>query len=109
MDRQYCASVYCIDFDEGTILRMYNRKLNKWLQPGGHIADLQLEHPIDAAIREAYEETGVKVKVIGSSYDGKNYEPIALGHYKNKVGDMIDIQFLGIPLTKELNNFESTK
>ena len=29
MDRQYCASVYCIDFDEGTILLMYNRKLNK--------------------------------------------------------------------------------
>ena len=109
MNRQYCASSYCIDFDSAKILLMYNKKLNKWLQPGGHINDSELEHPINAAIREVYEETGIKIKVIGPSFDGVTIEPIAVSHYKNKVGDMIDIQYLSIPLTTTLNNFENNK
>jgi len=109
MNRQYCASCYCIDFNEAMVLLMYNKKLNKWLQPGGHIDNEKLELPYEAAIREVYEETGVKIKIIGPSYDGGNIEPIAVAHYKNKVGDMIDIQYLAIPLTKTLNNFENNK
>ena len=31
MERQYTASTYCIDFDNKTILLMYNKKLSKWL------------------------------------------------------------------------------
>lgn len=37
MERQYCASAYTIDFNNKKVLLMYNKKLNKWLQPGGHI------------------------------------------------------------------------
>lgn len=109
MNRQYCASCYCIDFNEGSVLLMYNKKLNKWLQPGGHINDEDLELPHEAAKREVYEETGIRIKIIGSSYDGINIEPIAVAHYTNKVGDMIDIQYLGIPLTKTIANFENNK
>lgn len=109
MNRQYCASVYCIDFEESCVLLMYNRKLNKWLQPGGHINDSGLELPYDAAIREVYEETGIRIKIIGPSFDNKNIEPISVCHYQNKVGDMIDIQYLAIPLNRELNNLENNK
>ena len=79
MERQYCASAFVIDFDNYSVLLMYNRKLNKWLQPGGHIEGLEL--PSETVIREVFEETGVKIKLIGHSYDGKIIEPIAVAHY----------------------------
>ena len=44
MKRQYCASVYIIDFEAETILLMYNKKLEKWLQPGGHIENMELPY-----------------------------------------------------------------
>lgn len=87
---------------------MYNKKLEKWLQPGGHIQDNELEHPMDTAIREVYEETGIKIKIIGQSYDGITIEPIAWPIIK-KVGDMIDIQYLSCPITKELKNNEDNE
>ena len=57
INRQYCASAYTIDFKNNEVLLMYNKKLNKWLQPGGHIEGL--ETPIETAIRETKEETGI--------------------------------------------------
>lgn len=86
---------------------MYNKKLNKWLQPGGHIE--KSETPIETAMREVLEETGIKVKIVGPSFDDKNIEPIAVTRYLNKVGDMIDIQYLSIPLTKKLKNTEGNE
>ena len=108
LERQYCASAYTIDFRNKTILLMYNKKLNKWLQPGGHIEGKEI--PEETAIRETFEETGVKVKIVGPTFnDGKKYQPIAIERYINKVGDMIDIQFLAIPETVELLNNENNR
>lgn len=104
LERQFCASSYTIDFEENKVLLVYNKKLEKWLQPGGHIEGV--ETPIEAAIRETYEETGIKIEIVGPTYDGEHYEPIACERYINKVGDMIDIQYLSIPLTKEINSLE---
>ena len=104
MVRQYTASTYCIDFENKTVLLMYNKKLKKWLQPGGHIEGL--EHPIETAIREALEETGINIKIIGPSFDGINIEPISVARYINKVGDMIDISYLSIPITKKIKSQE---
>ncbi len=104
MERQYCASTYIIDFNNAQTLLMYNKKLKKWLQPGGHI--IGLETPIEAYIRESKEETGIDIKVIGPSFFEGQYEPIATERYINKVGDMIDIQYLSIPLSKEINSSE---
>ena len=39
-------------------LLTHHRKLNRWLQPGGH-ADGH-PHPVDVALREVLEETGLK-------------------------------------------------
>lgn len=107
MERQYCASTFVIDFKAAETLLMYNKKLQKWLQPGGHI--IGLETPIEACIRETKEETGIDVKVIGPSFFEDAYQPIATERYINKVGDMIDIQYLSIPLNKEINSCENNQ
>ncbi len=109
MNRQYCASAFVIDFNTNEILLMYNKKIKKWLQPGGHIQDDNLELPSEAVIRETFEETGIHIQIIGPSYDGVNIEPIAVAHYQNEVGDMIDIQYLAIPLNRDLCNQEQNQ
>lgn len=95
LERQYCASAYTIDFENKKVLLMYNKKLNKWLQPGGHIEGKEL--PEETAIRETLEETGIRIKIIGPKLRDGKYEPIAVERYVNKVGDMIDIQFVAVP------------
>ncbi len=48
---------------DGRILLIHHRKLNKWLPIGGHI-ELD-EDPEMAALREAKEESGLDVELIG--------------------------------------------
>ena len=48
---------------EGKILLIHHRKLNKWLPLGGHI-ELD-EDPEIAALREAKEESGFDIELIG--------------------------------------------
>lgn len=107
LQRQYCASAYTIDFVNKKVLLMYNKKLDKWLQPGGHIEGKEL--PEETAIREVFEETGVKIKIIGPTFENGKFESIAVERYINKVGDMIDIQFLAIPENINLNNLENNE
>lgn len=47
---------------DGKALLVKHKKLGIWLNPGGHIDDGELPH--EAAEREFFEETGVKVKAI---------------------------------------------
>ncbi len=54
------ASAWIVDEANSHALLLHHGKLNKWLQPGGHVeedADI-----LSASIREAHEETGVDVK-----------------------------------------------
>ena len=46
----------------GVLLHLHKR-IGRWLQPGGHIDPG--ETPLDAALREAREETGVHVALLG--------------------------------------------
>lgn len=48
---------------DGKVLVVHHRKLNRWLPLGGHI-ELD-EDPEIAALREAEEESGLKVELIG--------------------------------------------
>ena len=48
---------------EGRILLIHHRKLDKWLPLGGHI-ELD-EDPEQAALREAREESGLEVELLG--------------------------------------------
>jgi len=49
--------------NDGRILLIHHRKLDKWLPLGGHI-ELD-EDPERAALREAREESGLEVELIG--------------------------------------------
>jgi len=44
------------------ILVIFHRKLNKWMVPGGHVEET--ENPMECAIREVKEETGIDIKPI---------------------------------------------
>jgi 8-oxo-dGTP pyrophosphatase MutT (NUDIX family) len=54
----FTASGFVLSPDGGSVLLVLHRKLNRWLQPGGHIdpADADL---FAAACREVAEETGL--------------------------------------------------
>ena len=43
--------------NDGKVILIYHPYIKQWFQPGGHIDDG--ESPIEAAIREVYEETGI--------------------------------------------------
>jgi 8-oxo-dGTP pyrophosphatase MutT (NUDIX family) len=58
----------CIVHENKVLLHMH-KKLHIWLVPGGHI-ELH-EDPNEAALREAEEETGLNIRLVGEarSYD----------------------------------------
>lgn len=47
--------------EEGKILLIFHPFIEKWLQPGGHVEPG--ETPIEAAMREVLEETGIPTKL----------------------------------------------
>jgi 8-oxo-dGTP pyrophosphatase MutT (NUDIX family) len=59
--RDFVATVYIIK--DNKVLLVFHKKLQKWLPPGGHISKNEL--PDEAAIREAKEETGLDIELIG--------------------------------------------
>jgi len=63
---QFTASGLVLTADR-KILLVEHAKLGVWLYPGGHV-ELD-ETPDEATCREILEETGLKVKIIGSTND----------------------------------------
>lgn len=59
-ERQFTASALVIK--ENKVLLIYHKKLQTWLQPGGHLDPN--ETPPEAAIRETFEETGLHIELI---------------------------------------------
>jgi len=53
----FTASCYIVD-DEGRLLLHHHRRLDRWLQMGGHVEGD--EAPFDAALREGEEESGLR-------------------------------------------------
>ncbi len=60
LERHFTATTY-ITAEERTLL-IWHDKLSMWLPPGGHCE--ANEDPVEAAIREALEESGLSVAVI---------------------------------------------
>jgi ADP-ribose pyrophosphatase YjhB (NUDIX family) len=54
----FTASGFVLSPDLGSVLLVHHRRLDRWLQPGGHV-DPTGERMVDAARREIAEETGV--------------------------------------------------
>jgi 8-oxo-dGTP pyrophosphatase MutT (NUDIX family) len=59
-DRHHTATAYVVA--DGETLLHWHRGLRMWLPPGGHCEPN--EDPVQAAVREAKEETGISVEVI---------------------------------------------
>lgn len=57
-----CLTVVAWTIHEGKTLLVKHKKLGIWLAPGGHVEENEL--PQQAAEREFFEETGVRVRVI---------------------------------------------
>ena len=54
----FTASGFVVSPDEGSLLLIHHEKLDRWLQPGGHIE--AGDATVEAAVRrEVFEETGV--------------------------------------------------
>lgn len=58
--RHFVATAYVV-FQKRTLLLLH-RKLGLWLPPGGHIDEGEL--PEEAALREVYEETGLRARIV---------------------------------------------
>src|SRR5215217_484082 len=59
--RHFTVAVFVVH--DGCVLLHYHRKLGKWLPPGGHIEENEL--PDEAAVREVWEETGLRIELVG--------------------------------------------
>lgn len=98
MARHFCASVFVVNPENKKMLLVKHKKFNKWVQPGGHIEDD--ETPEEAALREVYEETGIKVTLLGDRFPREDdfIRPLGIQKNRNKMGDLhIDIIYAGIP------------
>lgn len=78
-EKQFTASVWIISkTTPKKVLLVHHKKFDKWLQPGGHIE--KFENPIECAIREIKEETGLNIKFLNEKTrimnDGDKFLPI---------------------------------
>lgn len=98
--RHFCASAFVVDPITRKLLLVYHSKFKKWVQPGGHIeAD---EFPEETALREVYEETGYKVKLLGERFPREDdfLKPLGIQKNRGSNGDYhIDITYAAIPLS----------
>ena len=62
-EKHYCATVVVIsDSVPAKALLQHHRKHDRWMPPGGH--QESNENPIEAAIRETLEESGVDISAV---------------------------------------------
>ena len=61
LTRDFTVATFVVH--ERQILLLRHRKLGLWLPPGGHVEPNEL--PDDAAVREVWEEAGVRCELVG--------------------------------------------
>lgn len=77
-EKHFTASVWIVTKNTPKkVLLVHHKKYNKWIQPGGHIE--QFENPLECAIREVKEETGLDIGFLADQIqiieDGDKFLP----------------------------------
>ncbi len=96
--RHFCASAFIINPVNKKILLVKHKKNHKWTQPGGHME--KNETPEETALREVYEETGMRVKLIGQHFPREEdfIRPLGIQKNRHSNGDThIDIIYVAVP------------
>lgn len=102
--KHFCASAFVINPKDKKILLVKHADYDKWLQPGGHIEED--ETPEEAAIREVYEETGIKITLLGEHFPREDdlIRPLGVQCNRKENGNrFIDIIYAGIPNNVEVS------
>ncbi len=113
MKRHFCASAFVINPENKKILLVKHEEWNRWVQPGGHMEDN--ETPEETAIREVYEETGLKIKILGERFPREDdmIRPLGIQCNRKENGDKhFDIIYAAVPNNvdaKLVINDESTE
>ncbi len=67
-EKHFTSSVWVLtNTSPKKMLLVHHKKLGRWLQPGGHIE--RFENPIETAIREVKEETGIDISFLSSGIE----------------------------------------
>ena len=105
VQRFFCVTVYVMD-DQKRFLMLHNRKLNRWVSPGGKVD--RGETPDNAATRECLEETGIKIDLVGEKTPVDGGLPCPYGIQLNQVipnlRDHVDLIYLGRPHANQILN-----
>ena len=98
MARHFCASAFVINPKTKKLLLVKHSDFDKWVQPGGHMEED--ETPEETAIREVYEETGVRIRLLGKHFPREDdmIRPLGIQCNRKENGDrMFDIIYAAIP------------
>lgn len=122
MIKQFSTSVVVIDqlMAEPEILFVFHRKFNRWMVPGGHVE--RSENPMECAVREVKEETGVVIDIISFIHrDLKNrdsvwvmppeyvFEQVIPGSAEQEQHIHIDCVYVGVAIRKAIEvNYRET-
>ena len=100
-NKSLTATVYIIK--DSRVLLHKHKKYNTWFPVGGHLEENELPH--EAAIREAAEESGLKISLL--STDSKDFSlglvgrvPTPFAVYHEGIGspeEFLDFIYIGIP------------
>ncbi len=98
-----CVTTYVMD-DESRFLMLHNRKLDKWVPPGGKVD--RDETPDQSAVRECFEETGVNIDLVGEKtpVDGGLINPYGtqLNPIIPGLRDHVDLIYFGHPQANQV-------
>jgi len=67
MESHYTATGLVVNPGRDKVLVIYHKKLQLWLPAGGHVEVGEMPH--EAVVREVFEETGIKARVINASQE----------------------------------------
>lgn len=108
----YAGDLYIVNGD-AVLLRMHE-KYHMWLAPGGHV-ELD-EDMVQAALREAKEETGLDVTLLGEKapdFPDDEYELLVPRyinrHAVSETHEHVSFMYFGTSTTRELNPAEGEK